>query len=279
LRRAAAFWSHLVFADPASLVHRAFRDDLSLHGAGGDCWVARMLPQLLRFQALPSPVPAPAWSASACLPEVQLLQHNAAYWAAVSCLHPRPRDVPASHPHGRTLYTFAAWFRGLTAGLPVHHNIPDVAWRVVLRFCTGGWFLRGASAHWRLGPAAPGCPCCGRPPEDALHIVLECPAYSDLRALHGPLFVGLSSDPDVAMQMVFCPSHFRPLSRFLLACLARRGEFLAGRPALVLEDEGLPSLLFGSVAALSPWVCLVLAGASVVVVCLVVLVVSLCFGA
>ena len=82
-----------------------------------------------------------------------LLASNNAHWVSASCAHPQPRDVPSAHLRGRTLYSFAAWFRDLTSGLPVHHNVPDAAWRAVLRFCTGGWFLCGATARWQHGPA------------------------------------------------------------------------------------------------------------------------------
>ena len=79
LRRAAAFWSRMVYADPNSLMHRAFRDNLSLQGEGGDCWSAQMLPHFVRFEAISSPPPSPLWAAPASLPEAQLLEHNHAF--------------------------------------------------------------------------------------------------------------------------------------------------------------------------------------------------------
>ena len=152
--------------------------------------------------------------------------------------------MPTAHLRGRTLYSFAAWFRDLTSGLPVHHNVPDAAWRAVLRFCTDGWFLCGAAARWRHGPALSGCPCCGRPPEDELHVALECPAYADLRALHDPLFAHLPADSALAMRLLFCPAHFRPLGRFLRACHARRLEYVSGRrlPVTLEPPEWDPGL-------------------------------------
>ena len=245
LRRAAAFWTHLMSADPQGLAHRAFRDDITLSAGGGACWSALVLPQLLRFGALASPPPCPLWSVPASLPDTQLQECTAGFWADLAALHPRPREMPASHLSGRTLYSFAAWFRDLTSSLPVHHNVPDFAWREVLRFCVGGWFLWGATARWQSRPATPGCPCCGRPPEDEVHVVLECPVYSDLRALYGSLFTSLPPDSELAMRVLFTPSHFRPLAYFLRSVRARRGEYVADTgpaalsPSWVLHPAGV----------------------------------------
>ena len=99
-----------------------------------------------------------------------------------------------------------------------------------------------------------------------MHVVLECPAYSDLRALHGPLFAALPLDPALAMRLLFCPSHFRPLARFLRACHARRAEFVAGRlsPLPPQLDLPLDLDLFAAVALPGVWArllaCLVLVG-------------------
>ena len=220
-----------------------------------------MLPHFLRFEAISSLSPSPLWAAPASLPEGQLLKHNHAFWSNLSGLHPRPRDVPVVHLHGRTVYTFAAWFRDLTAGLPVHHNVPDYAWRAVLRFCTGGWLLCGVTARWQHGPATSGCPCCGRPPEDEMHVVLECPAYSDLRARHTSLFRNLPSDPELAMRSLFCPPHFRPLARFLRSCQARRASYVDGRRSLALPLElDLPLVVARPHVSFSAWSCLLVAG-------------------
>jgi len=86
-----------------------------------------MLPQLLQFGALASPPPCPLWLVPAYLPDTPLQECNAGFWAALAALHPLPRDMPASHQGGETLYSFAAWFRDLTSSQPVHHNVPDSA--------------------------------------------------------------------------------------------------------------------------------------------------------
>lgn len=272
LRRAAAFWTRLGRAEPTSLVHRAFRDDLSLLGEGGDCWSARLLPTLVRFGAVPLFPPSPLWAVPASLSAAQLLQHNAALWEDASCLCPSPRDVSAVHLRGRTFYTFAAWFRYVTAGLPVHHRVPDWAWREVLEFCTGGWFLCGTTTRWHQGPATAGCPCCGRPPEDELHVMLECTAYSDLRAVHGALFAGLPANPQSAMCGLFCAGHFRPLARFLKACRARRSACVSGRvPPIGSVAIPLPAMLSISAGVSARFsLCLLLCGcvlASIFVMC------------
>jgi len=140
------------------------------------------------------------------------------FWVALSTRDLRTRDVLASHLIGRTLCCLVSgpYFRS-----EVHHNVPDSASRELLHFCTGGWFLCSATARWQSGPAPPGCPCCGRPPENEVNVVLECPVYADLRALSSPLFANLLSDPELAMFVLFTPPHFRCSSIPATTCQQR----------------------------------------------------------
>ena len=67
-----------------------------------------------------------------------------------------------------------------------------------------------------------------------MHVALECPFYSDL---HGPVLESLPADPGLAMHLLFCPPHFRPLAHFLCACHVGWVECVVGRLALPLESE------------------------------------------
>jgi len=132
---------------------------------------------------------------------------------------------------GVALDTVLCWSRPRLAAAP------DYACRAVLRFCSGVWRLCGVTARWQHAPATSGCPCCGRPPEDEMHVVLECPVYSDLRARQTVLFANLPGDLELVMRFLVCRPHFRPLARFLRSCQARRASYVEGRRSLALALE------------------------------------------
>jgi len=69
---------------------------------------------------------------------------------------------------------------------------------------------------------------------------LECPVYSDLRALRGSLLTGLPPDSDLATRVLFTPCHFWPLAFFLRAVCARRVEYVAHTgPTAISPSWGL----------------------------------------
>ena len=47
-------------------------------------------------------------------------------------------------------------------------------------------------------------------------------------------------DLALAMRLLLCPSHFRPLARFLRACHAQRSEFVASRRSPLPPELDLP---------------------------------------
>ena len=117
LRRAAAFWTHLVFADPQGLaIARSGMISPYLQKAGRvglpSCFPSccALVPLLLHL-----PVCC-GW----CLPPCLTLSCRSAMLVSGRPLQlsiPGPAKMPASHLSGRTQYSFAAWFRDLTSSL------------------------------------------------------------------------------------------------------------------------------------------------------------------
>ena len=212
------------------LARLAFKDNITLMRRGGQCWASRALHHFTEVGALgalaihhPS---IPLWNH---LVETAqgIADSNSALWARHS---QNPRTLPA-HPiqvPSRTLYTFAAWFRHVSDGAHVHHNISAQHWRTVVRFCTGTHSLACRAAAWHGRAAPPNvCPCCQASPEDEVHMVLECRAYAHLRRRHPALFSSLPPNPCRSMLQLFRVDNFRQLSRFLTACFDTRAHFVA----------------------------------------------------
>ena len=83
-----------------------------------------------------------------------------------------------------------------------------------------------------------------------LHVALECPAYADLGALHGPLFASLLPVPELAMRLMLCPPEFPPQAGFRRDHL-QTVECVAGcRPHALSLESDLP------VAFVVPHACL-----------------------
>ena len=221
----SAFWNKLAGMSDSRLARLAFKDNIALMLNGGECWASRSVQLFSDVGALgPTAIHhpgTPLWDHQVSVAQ-GIAESNQAFWDNF-CQNPRLLPAhPVSLPH-RTLYTFAAWFRQMSDGLHVHHNVPARHWKSVLRFCLGRHKLACKSALWHKTPLHEClCPCCGAGPEDEAHLVLECPAYQSLRSKFPSIFGALPSDTCLAMQQVFKQAHFRDLSSFLSSCFALR---------------------------------------------------------
>jgi Reverse transcriptase (RNA-dependent DNA polymerase) len=226
LLRMANFWNRLVAQPADRLVRMAFLDNISLMEAGGACWASRAVGL---FQASGIMGSLAAAQTSAPLSNMQLapLEPIAAlndnFWQQFTV---SPRALPSQHVALRTLYTFASWFHHLTFETPVHHNISAQHWRSLLRFCAGGHNLQSTQALRHQKPRAEcSCSFCGAPFEDEMHMVVECPAYEELR-MGLANFPAQWTDPDKVMRNMFQQQHFKRLAKFVSAALIVRDEYI-----------------------------------------------------
>jgi hypothetical protein len=229
--RTFAFWNRLAAMSDNRLARLAFKDNITLMRQGGQCWASRAVEHFSELGALgplamDHPV-IPLWNIKVSA-EPGISECNDALWARY-CYNPRALPPHPVHVAGRTLFTFACWFKQLTNGLQVHHNVPAQHWKRLLAFCTGRHVLASKAALWhRTPPHLCVCPCCGGAPEDEVHFVLECRAYAALRLQYPSLFADLPLEICTAMRHIFQPDNFRAVSRFLHACSHIRSDCLAG---------------------------------------------------
>jgi hypothetical protein len=243
ISRTTSYWNRLVAMDPTRLAHLAFRDNIALMHKGGECWASRAVHQfrslgMLGDSTVFSPQ-VPLWDCTLDSGEA-IARSTAEFWEFYK--QRDPRCLPPRNVKNRTLHTFSNWFLQMTEGLPVHHNVPSKHWRRVVRFCTGSHRLNSSTAaRHTQSNRAPGasqtggtgtCRCCDLgAPEDELHLMLECPAYDQIRLQHTSLFAGTAPDTP-GMRHIFQRANFAAISAYLRDSFTHRENSLEARNLL-----------------------------------------------
>jgi Reverse transcriptase (RNA-dependent DNA polymerase) len=231
LLRMANFWNRMVSQPTDRLIHRAFLDNLALWRAGARCWTSRAIP-LFETAGIMAPGadndPATPLSQLKLAPADPIAALNLNSWQLFTI---PPRSLPTQqHVKDRTLSTLASWFLQLTVDLTVHTGIPGYHWRTLLRFCGGGHSLEVTHAL-RHEKARSMCTCklCGAALEDEMHLLVECPAYEEIRVAM-PCFRNLPADTGDAMRHLFQPQNFMHLAKFVSQALSTRDDYITCVP-------------------------------------------------
>ena len=236
LRSVVRFWNACVEACEdqrlgCPLLREVIMADLQLSTRKG-CWIREVEDALGQLDIVPKVKLSSVAPGGAGEPhliavdekgiEAALFRHLKQPWAACDSLHPRSVDLPQSS--GRKLVVYEKWMaspwdKDLRPPLPqyLRLDVPSEVLRNVARFRTSSHRLRVETGRWsHLAWSDRKCEDC-EVVQDERHVLLECPAFADLRNKYQEL-LRTCGDQMLTLMNSECS---KQLARFVHDCMKR----------------------------------------------------------
>ena len=253
LSRVLGWWNGVVARDASDLVRVALEDALHRHPDSPRCKDYALVPWAAQLQAaLRSLTGDAGMTLSMCPVSVSSLMGSVGrlwtdgLWAAADGLAARlpescpVRSVPDAERTGFTAFMCRSWFlatHGKGLGFVYCVNRAQRVRALGRLFCGAAGLM--VEKHDIPGRDRRTCPCCSQQVrEDALHLVLECPAYVDARSRFPALGLIDADVTDLGLRGVMTGGGnnrqmWNDLADFVLCALARRREIMRGHLAPV----------------------------------------------